>query len=87
MSKQDKKKAPQTTNSKPASNFQLSAEQQKKLHQRAMSSWIEGKRKLNENKRKHDEYWAKQNSIPIEQKLKNAMSKFKQPQVPASNKK
>ena len=60
---------------------------QERLHKRGIQSWLEGERKLNENKRKHDEYWRKQSQIPIEQRLKDIYSKTKQTKGPAYNKK
>ena len=56
-----------------------SPEFQKQQHQRAMNDWLEGERRLNENIRKHQEYWRKQNQISIEQKLKEVYGKMKPP--------
>ena len=56
-----------------------SPEFQKQLHQRAMSDWLEGERRLNEYNRKQKEYWKKQSQIPIEQKLKEVYGKMKPP--------
>ena len=87
--KKGKKKAPQKGNSNRVfiSNIPKTTEQKKQQHQWAMNNWLEGERRLNENKRKHDTYWRKQSQIPIEQKLKNIYSKTKQPTGPASHKK
>ena len=60
-SKKGKKKAPQKGNSNRVviSNIPKTPEQKKQYHQWAMNNWLEGERRVNENKRKQDEYWRK----------------------------
>ena len=86
MGKKDKKKNPQKGNSNRVviSNIPKTSEQRKQLHQRAMSDWPEGERKLNENKRKHDEYWRKRHEEGKKQMhyiLSNWSSIKKQPKL------
>ena len=48
MGKKDKKKTLQKTNSKPIGNVMQNPQLQKQLHQWAISSWLEGEKRLNQ---------------------------------------
>ena len=85
-SKKGKKKTPQTGNSNRVviSNIPKTPEQKKQYHQRAMSKWLEGERRLNENKRKQDEYLRKRQAEgkkQMHQILSNWSSIKKQPNL------